>query len=138
MRLKRLIAFVLTVLCVVSLSACGGKTEDVKVTVGESSLYGRGDLLDAADAVMDDFKKGFDHCKLLRVEYSEGHTLRESEHRREHYGDADVVVFVADFYVGFKALAVGPLIPGQTCSNYQFIGVRDNRGEWVVRDKGYG
>lgn len=136
--MRKFVLLLLSVAMLFSLCACGGKTGDAKVTVGESSLYGREDLLDAADAVMDDFKKGFDHCKLLRVEYSEAHTLRESEHRREHYGDADVMVFLADFYVGFKALAVGPLIPGQTCSNYQFILTRDNRGEWVVRDKGYG
>ena len=131
--MKRILCLLFAVL-LLTLCACGGKTGDARVTVGESSLYGREDLLDAADAVLDDFEKGFEHCSLLRVEYSESHTLRE----RGRYGDEDVVVFLADFHVGLRALAVGPLIPGQNCSNYQFILVRDHWGGWKVQDKGYG
>ena len=134
--MKRIAIFAL--LLSLLLCGCGGKTGDARVTVGESSLYGREDLLDAVDAVMDDFQKGFEHCKMLRVEYSEAHTLRETEYRRERGDDADVVVFLVDFYVGLKALAVGPMIPGRTCTKYQFILTRDSQGEWAVRDKGYG
>lgn len=134
--MKRIAIFAL--LLAFLLCGCGGKTGDAKVTVGESSLYGREDLLDAVDAVMDDFQKGFEHCKMLRVEYSESHTLREAEYCRKHGDNADVAVFLVDFHVGLKALAVGPMIPGQTCTKYQFILARDSRGEWAVRDKGYG
>ena len=119
------------------LCACGGKTGDAQVRVGSSELYSREELLKAADAVMDDFQKGFDDCKLLRLEYSESHTLREAEYRKSHYGEEAVAVFLADFYVGMDAMAVGALIPGRTCTNYQFILSRNDRGEWEVRDRGY-
>lgn len=135
--MKRILCLLFAVLFL-TLCGCGGKTGDARVTVGESSLYGREDLLDAVDAVMDDFQKGFEHCRMLRVEYSESHTLREIEYCRERGDNADVVVFLVDFHVGLKALAVGPMIPGQTCTKYQFILARDSRGEWAVRDKGYG
>lgn len=137
MAVKRIGCLILA-LGLLFLCACGGKTGDAQVKVDSSELYSREELLKAADAVMDDFQKGFDDCKLLRLEYSESHTLREAKYREKHYGEEEVVVFLADFYVGMDAMAVGALIPGRTCSNYQFILSRNARGEWVVQDKGYG
>lgn len=137
--MKKLACLILALVMLAGLlCSCGGKTSDARVIVADSELYSREELLKAADAVMDDFQKGFDDCRLRKLEYSESHTLREAEYRRTHYGEEDVVVFLADFYVGMKGPAVGALIPGQTCSNYQFILSRNDRGAWVVRDKGYG
>ena len=134
--MKRL--WIAALLLALLLCGCGGKTGDAQIMIGSSELYSREELLDAADSVLADFQSGFGDCKLLRVTYSEKHTLREGKYMGSAGEKEDVAVFLADFYVGKDALAVGALIPGQTCSNYQFILSRNIWGEWVVRNKGYG
>lgn len=119
-------------LIILSLCACG-KTSSAEVKVGASELYSEAEIMKAVDVVMDTFQRGYDDCTLLTVEYSEEYTLREQKDR-----STETIVLLTDFYVGLNAMAVGPMYPGRTCSNYQWILTRNGMGGWTLQDRGYG
>ena len=127
---------VLSVVPLLALLLCG--CGSASVNVGRSELYSQEELQAAVDVVLADFEQHESSRRLIRLEYDEELTLREAEYRAEHYGEEAVIVLVTDFYVKRSAVAVGALVPGSTCTDYQWILTRDPDGQWVVRDKGYG
>ena len=135
--MKKLVALVLTLLCVLPLTACGGKTDMAVVSLDDSALYSEEELLDAVDGVMNTFQRGYEDCTLLNVEYDEKFSLERADGWAEQYGTGEVIILLTDFYVGFDAQAVGPMNPGGVCSDYQWILSRSG-GRWTLQDRGYG
>lgn len=137
--MKKRLALFLALLCMVSLAACGGNTDMAMIDLDDSALYSKKELLDAVDVVMDSFQqKGYQDCTLLNVEYDEAFSLERASGWAERYGADEVVILLTDIYVGLNATAVGPMNPGKTCSNYQWILSRSNGGRWTLQDRGYG
>ena len=136
--MRRQFALILVLLCVLTLAACGGKTDIALIALDDSTLYSEEELLDAVDVVMDTFQRGYGDCTLLNVEYDEEFSLERAEGWAQQYGAEEVVILLTDFYVGMDAMAVGPMNPGGTCSNYQWILSRNNGGRWTLQDRGYG
>jgi len=127
--MKKLVIFVL--LFALLLCGCGSAA----VRIEPSDLYAQEELQAAANVVLDVFEQGFNNSMLIRLEYDETLTRQEAGCRG---AEETVVVLVTDFYVKRGAVAVGPMYPGRTCTDYKWILTRDADGQWVIRDKGYG
>ena len=57
--MKKLITFVLALVCVFSLAACGGNVKDVKITDCLSEIYSDAEIESAIDVAIDYFQKNF-------------------------------------------------------------------------------
>lgn len=120
------------------LCACG-KQAAVVYNAGSSELYSEQQVRAAMEKAERSFEKSLGNrgCVLLSVSYEEEDTLREITGRTGNkYGDKDVVVVSIDFYVG-EEYGLGPLMPGQTYTNYKYTMTRNFFGQWVIQDGGY-
>ena len=81
------------------------------------------------------FRREYDGCKLLRLEYDEEKTLEEAYAWSENY-DAEAIVLESDFSVDDSGRTV-TLEPGETYRNYEWILTRTAFG-WELRTWGYG
>lgn len=127
----------LVVICtVVFLLGKGGKTSDVERIISiTSGVYTEAQITDAMEVVENHFRKNFDDCSLLRLEYDEGKTLSERYHLSEDYGVERVIVLESDYYVGDHA--EGCFTPDYTYKNWKWI-LTDEGDGWVLRTSGYG
>ena len=133
--MKRLLAFVLVVLCVLPLSACGGKVDDAKLAIGTSYLYSEKEIRSAMDVVMDQFERGFESCKLLTLTYDEESSVKEADHWAEQYEADEAIVLESSFYVvGSKNPTLNP---NSTYRGWQWILTRNGHGRWVLQTSGY-
>lgn len=87
------------------------------------------------DVAQQHFRKNFDGCKLLRIEYDEGKTLTERYYRSQQYGVERTIVLESDFYVSSDA--DGSLNPNHTYNDWKWI-LTDEGDGWVLRTSGYG
>ena len=131
--MKRMLCLILA-LGFLLLSACGAV--DPTVTLGESELYTKTEIMNAVDVVKAEFRESED-LTLLRIKYDESYTLREMKYRKEHYGEETVIVLLADINVGLDAFAAGSFLPGHTSTDYQFILTPNRFGRWTIQDRGY-
>ena len=115
----------------------GGNTWGVKRIVGESRYfqYSAKDIRNAMDLVERKFRRDFEGCKLLRLEYDESKTLAEQLEREKYDGVKRTMVLLSDFYVGFGAEP--SLNPNDTYRNWKWILTDDGSG-WELRTWGYG
>ena len=138
MKKKVLLAAVLMVVvafAAVRLFDCRGDIRGVERIVGQSSIYTEAEIQAAMDVVQQHFRKNFEGCKLLRIEYDEGKTLTERYYRSEQYGVERTIVLESDVYVGFDA--DGSLNPDYTYNDWKWI-LTDEGDGWVLRTAGYG
>lgn len=127
---------VLLLALVLLLTACGGG--DVRGHgrhIGTCEMYSKAEIADAMDEVEGFFKKNFDGCKLILLEYDEEKTADKASGWTEQYGQ-EAIVLLSDFEVDASG-GDGSLNPGQTYRNYQWILVKTFFG-WKLKDWGYG
>ena len=136
MFIKRLLAFVLAILCVLPLSACGGeKVDDAELTVGTSGLYSEKEIRSAMSVVMDQFERGFESCKLLTLTYDEESSVKEADHWAEQYEADEAIVLESSFYViGNKNPSLNS---NSTYRGWQWILTRNGNGRWELQTCGY-
>ena len=118
------------------LTACGGG--DVREhgrRIGDSERYSDAEIANAMDVVEAFFKKNFDGCKLIMLEYDEEKTSDKASGWTEQYGQ-EAIVLLSDFEVD-ESGGDGSLNPGQTNRNYQWILEKTFFG-WRLKDWGYG
>ena len=122
------------IVCALLISACG-KVSDVKVDIGESSLYSRQEIEQAVNLVIRQFKKGFEECRLLNIRYDEEESLRWADDWAEQYNAKEAIVLYSDF------LVIGdrnPSLNGNSkYENWAWVLVR-NGGSWELKTWGYG
>lgn len=134
--MKKLKLLVACLLCAALLAACGGgDVSEVARSIGKCELYSEKQIADAMDEVEAFFRKEYDGCKLLRLEYDEEKTRKEAYAWSENYG-ADAIVLVSDFYVDDSGRTV-TLEPDETYRNYEWILTRTLFG-WKLETWGYG
>lgn len=116
------------------LTACGGG--DVSETgrrIGTCELFGKGEIADAMDVVEAHFKKNFDGCKLIGLEYDEEKTGDKAARETERYGQ-ETIILLSSFRV--EDAGDGSLNPGQTYTGYEWTLVKTFFG-WELKDSGY-
>lgn len=127
---------VLLLALVLLLTACGGG--DVRGHgrhIGTCEMHKKAEIADAMDEVEAFFKKNYDGCKLILLEYDEEKTADKASGWTDQYGQ-EAIVLLSDFEVD-ESGGDGSLNPGQTYRNYQWILVKTFFG-WKLKDWGYG
>ena len=120
---------------VLLLSGCGGgDVSEHGRRIGTCEQYSEAEIDDAMNEVEVFFKKNFDGCKLLNLEYDEEKTGKKAEGWSERYGE-EAIVLLSDFEVD-ESGGDGSLNPGQTYRNYQWVLVKTFFG-WKLKDWGY-
>ena len=122
------------VLCL-CLSACGGRVNGVNLVVGNSVRFQEGEIRDAMELVLEQFRSGFKGCKLTEVVYDEALSDRSADGWAEQYGADAAMVLTSTFEVGPQS--DGSLMPNSTYTNWQWILVWD-ADNWILKTWGYG
>lgn len=120
---------------VLLLTACGGG--DVSETgrrIGTCELYSKAEIANAMDVVEAHFKKSFDGCKLIGLEYDEEKTNHKAAGETERNGQ-ETIILLSSFRV--ENAGDGSLNPGQTYVDYEWSLVKTFFG-WKLKDWGYG
>ena len=119
---------------VLLLTACGGG--DVSETgrrIGTCEQYSKAQIADAMDVVEAHFKKNFDGCKLIGLEYDEEKTADKAAGETERNGE-QTIILLSSFYV--EDAGDGSLNPGQTYTDYEWTLVKTFFC-WKLKDGGY-
>ena len=135
--MKKVIAFVVVLACMLSLTACGGNVENVKITDYSSKVYSDAEIESAIDVAIKYFKKNFDGCTLTEITYSGDDALDDAQEWADRNNADDVIVLVSTFEVDASG-GDGSLEPNGTYTDYEWILVRRNGGKWKHVDHGYG
>ena len=134
MRKMKVLASLL--LCLALLTACGGgDVSEVGRRIGECERFSEQEVAAAMNEVEQFFRKEYDGCKLLRLEYDEEKTGKEASDWSENYG-AEAIVLQSDFYVDDSGRMV-TLEPDETYRNYEWILTKTLLG-WKLETWGYG
>ena len=134
--MKRICNFLMVLLCLLLLTACGGgDVSEVGRRIGVCERFSEREVAAAMDEVERFFRKEYDGCKLLRLEYDEEKTLEEASDWSENYG-AEAIVLESDFYVDDSGRTV-TLEPDETYRNYEWILTKTILG-WKLETWGYG
>lgn len=117
------------------LTGCGN-VRNVEMKIGPSELYGRGELRQATDLILRQFR-GFEGCTLLELEYDEERSREVSKSWAQQYQADEAIVLYSVFYVDESG--VNPsLNPGQTYRNWSWVLTRSHGGNWKLQTWGYG
>ncbi len=135
--MKKVIVFVVVLVCMLSLTACGGNVENVKITDYSSEVYSDAEIESAIDVAIKYFKKNFDGCTLTEITYSGDDALDDAQEWADRNNADDVIVLVSTFEVDASG-GDGSLEPNSTYADYEWILVRRNGGKWKHVDHGYG
>ena len=126
----------MALVCVFSLVACGGNVKDVKTTDCLSEIYSDAEIESAIDVAINYFKKNFEGCTLTEISYLGDDKLNDWQEFAERNHADDVIVLVSTFQVDASG-GDGSLNPNSTYSNWKWILVRTDGGEWMHVDHGY-
>ena len=107
--MKRIYNVLTVLLCGLLLAGCGGDVSEVGRSIGVCERFSKREVAAAMDEVERFFRKEYDGCKLLRLEYDEEKTLEEAYAWSENYG-ADAIVLKSDFYVDDSGRTVKSVI----------------------------
>ena len=134
--MRKMKVLVSLLLCLALLTACGGgDVSEVGRRIGECERFSEQEVAAAMNEVERFFRKEYDGCKLLRLEYDEEKTGKEAYAWSENYG-AEAIVLESDFYVDDSGRMV-TLEPDETYRNYEWILTKTLLG-WKLETWGYG
>ena len=134
--MKKIISVVLILVCVLTLSACGGDVSNVQITDNSSKVYTDEEIKDAIDVTFDYFKKEFKGCTLKEITYIGDDKLSDYQEFAERNNADDVIVLISTFEVGASG-GDGSLNPDSTYENWNWILVRNKGENWKHVDHGY-
>ena len=123
-------------LCLMLLTACGGgDVSEVGRHIGVCERFSKQEVADAMDEVERFFRREYDGCKLLRLEYDEEKTREEARGWTEQCG-ANAIVLYSDFIVD-RSGGDGSLNPDSTYRNWKWI-LKETQFGWALDTWGYG
>lgn len=125
-------------------SACSfnpGRTNNVKVTIGESTVFTKGEIQRAVNTVIRKFKS-FKGCDLTDLWYNQeqqeesSDTVTDIDTGKEISNDNTITLF-SNFNVDASG-GDGGFEPNSTCTDWSWTLIRDSQsGAWRVNDWGY-
>ena len=134
--MKKFIAVLLCVVLLFSLSACGGKTDDVTVPFVESKIYSQEDISLAISTITKEFKAGWSGCTLTEIYNAGDDVSAEYQDWAERYNADEVIVLLSSFDTDSPAGNSG-LNSDFTYKNWNWILVRTSGSDWKHVDHGY-
>ena len=134
--MRKHIAILLMLVCVLGLTACGGNVKNVKVKEYSSEVYSNSEIQEAIAVTVSYFKKEFSGCTLTEIGYYGDDKLPDYQEFAQRNNADEVIVLVSAFDVGPSG-GDGSLNPNDTYKNWKWILVRDEGGKWTHVDHGY-
>lgn len=134
--MKKFLAVVLVLVGMLGLVACGGNTKNVNITDYSSEIYSDAEIDSAIDVAIDYFEKYFDGCTLTEITYLGDDELDDFQEFAERNNADDVIVLISDFEVDASG-GDGSLEPNSTYTDWNWILVRTDGGQWEHVDHGY-
>ena len=135
--MKKLVLLALSLILMLSLTACGKISKELKILPSEpSELYTEEEISDAIDAVQSYFKKNFSGCTLTEIGYAGDKKSRADADFAERINGDEVIVLTSSFEVDSSG-GDGSLNPNSTYNRWQWIMARKNGGRWKHVDHGY-
>ena len=143
--MKKMTAYLCLILLFFSLTACNkaGNTRNIVVSNVKSDKFSKKEINDATNCVKVKFKD-FYGCTLTKLWYDEEHSNKFiDEYMTYGRGSVNgvktenVIVLLSSFKVDSSG-GDGSFYPNSTCSNWNWILIRDSKtGDWRVDDCGY-
>ncbi len=134
--MRKVLALVLALVCLLSLVACGGNVENCKITECSSEIYSAAEIESAINVAMNYFKMTFEGCTLIEIGYIGDDKLDDYQEFAESNNADDVIVLVSTFKVDASG-GDGSLNPNSTYTDYDWILVRTDGKKWKHVDHGY-
>ena len=135
--MKRMLAMLLVMVCLMSLVACGGgDVSTVGIKDFTSEIYTHKEIESAIDEILRYFKKNFEGCTLKEITYAGDEWTKRDASYAERYDADDVIVLISTFDVE-ESGGDGSLNPNSTYTRWMWILVRDGHGRWKHVDHGY-
>ena len=135
-KVKRLIFFLVCLVTVFSLSACGGNVKNVNVLDVESEIYTPDDISSAIETIKNEFDKAWKGCTLKEIYYAGDETSKDYQDWADRNDADEVIVLLSSFDVDSSG-GDGSLNPNSTYDKWIWILVRTNGGKWQHVDHGY-
>ena len=134
--MRRYLAFLMAVVCLLSFAACGGDVSEVSIQDYTSEIYTDKEIDAAIDEILRYFKKNFDGCTLREITYAGDDVLEGYTSWAQRNDADDVIVLISTFDVD-ESGGDGSLNPNSTYTRWLWILVRNGKGRWKHVDHGY-
>ena len=135
--MKKLLCLMLTALLVLSLVGCGRISSAMEITCDTSQHYTTADIHDAMDVVQSYFRREFNGCTMTALGYAGDEKWSAMEGWAAQFDAREAIVLVSTYESGPSG-GDGALNPNNVYRNYQWILVRNSKGEWEHKTHGYG
>lgn len=136
MNVKKIIIFLVCVVMIFSLSACGGNVKNVNVVDVESEIYTSDDISSAIETIKKEFDKDWKGCTLKEIYYAGDEISKEYQDWADRNDANEVIVLLSSFDVDSSG-GDGSLNPNSTYDGWNWILVRNTGGQWKHVDHGY-
>jgi hypothetical protein len=133
---KKITIFLVCVVMIFSLSACGGNIKNVKVVDVESEIYTSDDIKSAIETIEKEFDKDWKGCTLKEIYYAGDETSKNYQDWADRNNADEVIVLLSSFDVDSSG-GDGSLNPNSTYDGWNWILVRNKGGQWKHVDHGY-
>ena len=133
---KKIIIFLVSVVIIINLSACGGNVKNVKVIDVESEIYTSDDINSAIKTIVKEFDKDWKGCTLKEIYYAGDETSKNYQDWADRNNADEVIVLLSSFDVDSSG-GDGSLNPNSTYDGWKWILVRNRGGQWKHVDHGY-
>lgn len=134
--MKKYMCAVLSMLVVLSLSACGGTVSEAKTQSVDSKLYSQQEITSAIEVIKKEFKSEMKGCTLTEIYYAGDDFSKDHQEWADRHTADETLVLLSSFHVGSSG-GQGCLNPNSTYRDYMWILVRTNGGQWQHVDGGY-
>lgn len=134
--MKKLITSVFALFLALSLVACDGNVNQVKITDYSSEIYSDAEIESAIDVAIDYFNQNFEGCTLTEITYLGDDQLDDWQEFVERNNADDVIVLISTFEVDASG-GDGSLNPNSTYTDWNWVLVRTDGGQWKHVDHGY-
>lgn len=140
---KKPLALLLSVICILGLAGCGKEAPEVKIDYGTSSIYTEADMNAAIDLIKKEFNT-WDGCELHSISYSSDDECSESNvawmNELEEANDAketftQCIMFRSNFHSPKKG--GGAWNADEEYTGWQWWLARSEGGQWKLMTWGY-
>lgn len=133
---KKITIFLVCMVMIISLSACGGNVKNVNVVDVESEIYTSDDINSAIETIVKEFDKDWKGCTLKEIYYAGDETSKNYQDWADRNNADEVIVLLSSFDVDSSG-GDGSLNPNSTYDDWNWILVRNTGGQWKHVDHGY-